>query len=146
MLLEVQNLHVFYGRIEAIRDTIAGAVGLEQAIPATAVNAAPSIRPSLNLLDDQSRYCGVPELSRCRTCLAQVALPLPGQQATRDIDGWRAAWATVQERIDTTTATGRLLRNIIATLAEWERELLEGEKAKAEAPAAEAATEAPEAK
>ncbi|MGH1565698.1 type II secretion system F family protein [Mumia sp. DW29H23] len=41
--------------IEALRDTIAGAVGLEQAIPATAKNAAPSIRPSLNLLVDRLR-------------------------------------------------------------------------------------------
>ena len=41
--------------IEALRDTIAGAVGLEQAIPATSVNAAPSIRPALNLLVDRLR-------------------------------------------------------------------------------------------
>jgi Flp pilus assembly protein TadB len=41
--------------IEALRDTIAGAVGLEQAIPATAANAAPSIRPALNLLVDRLR-------------------------------------------------------------------------------------------
>ncbi len=41
--------------IEALRDTIAGAVGLEQAIPATATNAAPSIRPALNLLVDRLR-------------------------------------------------------------------------------------------
>ncbi|MGH3359541.1 MAG: type II secretion system F family protein, partial [Nocardioidaceae bacterium] len=39
----------------SLRDTIAGAVGLEQAIPATAVNAAPSVRPSLNLLVDRLR-------------------------------------------------------------------------------------------
>jgi Flp pilus assembly protein TadB len=43
------------GWIEALRDTIAGAVGLEQAIPATATNAAPSIRPALNLLVDRLR-------------------------------------------------------------------------------------------
>lgn len=43
------------GWIEALRDTIAGAVGLEQAIPATAVNAAPSVRPALNLLVDRLR-------------------------------------------------------------------------------------------
>lgn len=43
------------GWIEALRDTIAGAVGLEQAIPATAVNASPSIRPALNLLVDRLR-------------------------------------------------------------------------------------------
>lgn len=41
--------------IEALRDTIAGAVGLEQAIPATAANAAPSVRPALNLLVDRLR-------------------------------------------------------------------------------------------
>lgn len=40
---------------ESLRDTIAGAIGLEQAIPATAVNAGPAIRPSLNLLVDRLR-------------------------------------------------------------------------------------------
>ncbi|GAA5159347.1 type II secretion system F family protein [Ornithinimicrobium tianjinense] len=40
---------------ESLRDTIAGAVGLEQAIPATAVNANPAIRSSLNLLVDRLR-------------------------------------------------------------------------------------------
>jgi Flp pilus assembly protein TadB len=40
---------------ESLRDTIAGAIGLEQAIPATAVNAGAPIRPSLNLLVDRLR-------------------------------------------------------------------------------------------
>lgn len=40
---------------ESLRDTIAGAIGLEQAIPATAVNAAAPIRPSLNLMVDRIR-------------------------------------------------------------------------------------------
>ncbi|MPZ93844.1 MAG: type II secretion system protein [Propionibacteriales bacterium] len=40
---------------ESLRDTIAGAVGLEQAIPATAVNASPTIKPQLNLLVDRLR-------------------------------------------------------------------------------------------
>lgn len=40
---------------ESLRDTIAGAVGLEQAIPATALNAGVAIRPSLNLLVDRLR-------------------------------------------------------------------------------------------
>ncbi len=40
---------------ESLRDTIAGAVGLEQAIPATAATASPQIRPSLNLLVDRLR-------------------------------------------------------------------------------------------
>lgn len=51
-IVRAQGLAVW---IESLRDTIAGAVGLEQAIPATAANAAPSIRPALNLLIDRLR-------------------------------------------------------------------------------------------
>lgn len=40
---------------ESLRDTIAGAVGLEQAIPATVYAAAPSIQPQLRLLADRLR-------------------------------------------------------------------------------------------
>jgi Flp pilus assembly protein TadB len=40
---------------ESLRDTIAGAVGLEQAIPSTAAVAAPAIRPALNRLVDRLR-------------------------------------------------------------------------------------------
>lgn len=51
----IQRLEGLTAWTESLRDTIAGAVGLEQAIPATAVNAAPVIRPSLNLLVDRLR-------------------------------------------------------------------------------------------
>jgi Flp pilus assembly protein TadB len=40
---------------ESLRDTIAGAIGLEQAIPSSANAAPPVIRPSLNLLVDRLR-------------------------------------------------------------------------------------------
>lgn len=40
---------------ESLRDTIAGAIGLEQAIPATTATSAPVLRPSLNLLVDRLR-------------------------------------------------------------------------------------------
>lgn len=40
---------------ESLRDTIAGAVGLEQAIPATARAAAPAIRQNLEILVDRLR-------------------------------------------------------------------------------------------
>ncbi|MCL3839177.1 type II secretion system F family protein [Aeromicrobium duanguangcaii] len=40
---------------ESLRDTIAGAVGLEQAIPATAYAASPSIQPALIRLTDRLR-------------------------------------------------------------------------------------------
>ena len=40
---------------ESLRDTIAGAVGLEQAIPSTAYAASPAIRPQLLMLVDRLR-------------------------------------------------------------------------------------------
>lgn len=51
----IERLEALASWTEAMRDTIAGAVGLEQAIPATAVNAAPAIKPGLNLLVDRLR-------------------------------------------------------------------------------------------
>lgn len=35
-----------------------------------------------------------------------------------------AEWATVAEKIDTSTATGRMMRTLLATIAEWEREII----------------------
>lgn len=40
---------------ESLRDTIAGAVGLEQAIPATVYASSPAIRPQLRMLVDRLR-------------------------------------------------------------------------------------------
>jgi Flp pilus assembly protein TadB len=51
----IERLDALASWTESLRDTIAGAIGLEQAIPATAANAGPSIKPSLNLLVDRLR-------------------------------------------------------------------------------------------
>jgi hypothetical protein len=51
----ISRLEAMASWTESLRDTIAGAVGLEQAIPATAVNAGTAVRPSLNLLVDRLR-------------------------------------------------------------------------------------------
>ena len=51
----IARLEAMASWTESLRDTIAGAVGLEQAIPATSVNAGVAIRPSLNLLVDRLR-------------------------------------------------------------------------------------------
>ncbi len=51
----IARLEAMAGWTESLRDTIAGAIGLEQAIPATAANANVAIRPSLNLLVDRLR-------------------------------------------------------------------------------------------
>jgi len=51
----INKLEALASWTESLRDTIAGAIGLEQAIPATAASAGVSIRPSLNLLVDRLR-------------------------------------------------------------------------------------------
>nr|MDT0663717.1 hypothetical protein [Micromonospora sp. DSM 115978] len=51
----IRRLDALASWTESLRDTIAGAVGLEQAIPATAATAAPAIRPSLNLKGGRRR-------------------------------------------------------------------------------------------
>jgi hypothetical protein len=48
---------------ESLRDTIAGAVGLEQAIPASARAAAPVLRPHLDALVDRPRSSSSPTRS-----------------------------------------------------------------------------------
>lgn len=53
--LGIARLEALASWTESLRDTIAGAVGLEQAIPATAANAGAPIRPALNLLVDRLR-------------------------------------------------------------------------------------------
>jgi Flp pilus assembly protein TadB len=53
--LGIARLEALASWTESLRDTIAGAVGLEQAIPATALNAGSVIRPALNLLVDRLR-------------------------------------------------------------------------------------------
>jgi Flp pilus assembly protein TadB len=53
--LAIARLEALASWTESLRDTIAGAIGLEQAIPATTANAGAAIRPSLNLMVDRLR-------------------------------------------------------------------------------------------
>jgi Flp pilus assembly protein TadB len=95
---------------ESLRDTIAGAVGLEQAIPATAVNASPTIRPSLNLLVDRLR----------------VREPLPSAllKFSDDLDD-SSADLIVAALILNSRLRGPGLRDVLGALAESAREELD---------------------
>ena len=95
---------------ESLRDTIAGAVGLEQAIPATAVNAAPSIRPALNLLVDRLR----------------VREPLPSAllKFSDDLDD-ASADLIVAALILNARLRGPGLRDVLSALSESAREELD---------------------
>ena len=95
---------------ESLRDTIAGAVGLEQAVPATAVNAAPSIRPSLNLFVDRLR----------------VREPLPDalMKFADDLDD-PSADLIVAALIVNSRLRGPGLRNVLTALADSARDELD---------------------
>jgi len=57
------------------------------------------ICPSYNLLDKEGKHCGVPDLSRCRSCLGEN--PFAASVArTVPIDDWRAVWRRLLEASD----------------------------------------------
>jgi Flp pilus assembly protein TadB len=91
---------------ESLRDTIAGAVGLEQAIPATAYAAAPSIRSQLRLLVDRLRV--------------RVPMPVALQRFADDLDD-PSADLVVAALILNARLRGPGLRQVLTTLADSAR-------------------------
>jgi Flp pilus assembly protein TadB len=95
---------------ESLRDTIAGAVGLEQAIPATAATASPMIRPALNLLVDRLRI--------------REPLPTALQRFADDFDD-PSADLVVAALILNARLRGPGLRDVLTALASAAREELD---------------------
>jgi Flp pilus assembly protein TadB len=95
---------------ESLRDTIAGAVGLEQAIPATAYAAAPAIAPQLALLADRLRV--------------RTPLPLALQRFANDLDD-PSADLIIAALMLNAKLRGPGLRDVLTSLAVSAREELE---------------------
>ena len=95
---------------ESLRDTVAGAVGLEQAIPATAAAASPSIRAELANLADRLRV---------RTPLATAL-----QQFADDLDD-ASADLIVAALMLNAQLRGPGLRDVLTSLAHSARDELE---------------------
>ncbi|BAW94114.1 integral membrane protein [Actinomyces sp. Chiba101] len=91
---------------ESLRDTIAGAVGLEQAIPATVYAAAPVIRDDLALLADRMRV--------------RVSLPTALRQFADDLDD-PTADLIISALIMNARLRGPGLRALLGSLAETAR-------------------------
>ncbi len=96
--------------IESLRDTIAGAVGLEQAIPATTYAAAPSIKPQLRILVDRLRV--------------RVPMPVALQRFADDLDD-PSADLVVATLILNARLRGPGLRQVLSSLADAAREELD---------------------
>ncbi|MEC4016498.1 type II secretion system F family protein [Streptomyces sp. H27-D2] len=92
---------------ESLRDTIAGAVGLEQAIPASARAAAPALRPHLDGLVDRLR--------------ARTPLPDALQHLADEIDD-ASADIIVAALILNSRLRGPGLREVLGALAKSARE------------------------
>lgn len=95
---------------ESLRDTIAGAVGLEQAIPATVFAASPAIQPQLRLLVDRLRV--------------RVPLPTALQRLADDLDD-PSADLVVASLILNARLRGPGLRQVLTSLSESAREELD---------------------
>ncbi|TDE00031.1 type II secretion system F family protein [Jiangella asiatica] len=91
---------------ESLRDTIAGAVGLEQAIPATVYAASPSIQPQLRMLADRLR----------------IRMPMPEalQRFADDLDD-ASADLVVSALILNARLRGPGLRQVLSSLADSAR-------------------------
>lgn len=92
---------------ESLRDTIAGAVGLEQAIPASARAAAPQLRPHLEALIDRLR--------------ARTPLPDALQELADELDD-PSADIIVAALILNSRLRGPGLREVLGALAKSARE------------------------
>ncbi len=91
---------------ESLRDTIAGAVGLEQAIPATVHASAPAIQPQLRMLVDRLRV--------------RVPLPVALQRLADEIDD-PSADLVVAALILNARLRGPGLRQVLTSLSEAAR-------------------------
>lgn len=95
---------------ESLRDTIAGAVGLEQAIPATAYAASPAIKPHLIDLSDRLRV--------------RTPLPTALQQFADELDD-ASADLIIAALMLNARLRGPGLREVLGSLAKSSREELE---------------------
>ncbi len=106
----IERLEGLSAWTESLRDTIAGAVGLEQAIPASAANAAPVIRPSLNLMVDRLRV--------------REPLPTALMKFADDLDD-PSADLIIAALILNARLRGPGLRDVLSALADSSREELD---------------------
>lgn len=106
----VERIEALAAWTESLRDTVAGAVGLEQAIPATAHAAAPAIAADLETLSDRLRV--------------RVPLGTALQRFADDMDD-SAADLIIAALILNSRLRGPGLREVLTSLAESARAELE---------------------
>lgn len=69
--------------------------------------------PSPFLLDCKGDFCGIPDISRCRTCLPSHEDSYVSLAAERSIDRWRAAWRELLEAAHTVQCFSESSRGLL---------------------------------
>lgn len=69
--------------------------------------------PSPFLIDCKGEFCGIPDISRCRTCLPSHEDSYVSLAAERSIDRWRAAWRELLEAADTVQCFSESSRGLL---------------------------------
>ena len=69
--------------------------------------------PSPFLIDCQGDFCGIPDISRCRTCLPAHEDSYVSLAAERSIDRWRGAWLELLEAADTVQCFSESSRGLL---------------------------------
>lgn len=59
-----------------------------------------SVCPAFTLVDEAGRFCGIPDLARCRQCLPANAPSTLGLDTHRDVGVWRRDWRELLEACD----------------------------------------------
>jgi hypothetical protein len=81
-----------------------------------------SICPSPFLLNDESRYCGVPSMNECMRCLRANGNTFPAVQPPPDMPAWRATWGELLASAETllcfSESSRRLMLRAYPTLDE----------------------------
>jgi GT2 family glycosyltransferase/glycosyltransferase involved in cell wall biosynthesis len=72
-----------------------------------------SICPSYILLDEQFKFCGIPRVERCRTCIPKNRGNHFALAWGKDIDQWRKAWGYCLKQADTILCFSESSRNLM---------------------------------
>lgn len=76
--------------------------------------------PAFTLVNASGRFCGIPALEHCRSCLPSNAISTLGLDLHRDVGAWRASWRLFLETCDHiavfSTSSADLLKRAHPTL------------------------------
>ena len=107
------NNMVGFGKVPEILDfLVERKAGFRDRLQVMAHDYLP-ICPSYNLLNGKARYCGVPSLARCRTCLPENPFAAPDARRL-PIEAWRQSWGRLLRAADRIVHFSQASRDVLS--------------------------------